>query len=205
MAQLISKAQAGLAELVIKDESRIAMQGVHVTAKYAEVTNGHYLVRIPAPSMNQSLADFPAVPGMGNGSKAESIIPAQPLKDAVKGLKKTAIPILEYIHLGETKDGMTLTTTDLETPSVRTVKPIDMQFPACDKVIPEIEKDKPTVCLSAAYLKALATYVVKHGRGNAPAIRLYIKDAESPVRMEFALEEGDYDQFGTIVLMPIRP
>ena len=137
---------------------------------------------------------------MGNGA-GELLIPAETLEKAGKGVDwKTTIPILAHLHVGENDKGeIALTSTDLEAPTVRTVPKVDAVFPDTEKVIPKAE---PTVSisLSATYLKQIAAYALKHGRRGA-ALKLNITDPDSPVRMEFRLDDG---QEATIVLMPMR-
>lgn len=199
MSRLLSRAEMDLAELVDKGCNRPALECVHVTEKHSEVTNGHYLVRIPACPMDPK--EFPAVPGIGNGA-GDILIQGQALAGAAKAVpKKSSIPILNALHIGKSEDGSVVTaSTDLESPCVRTSKPPETTFPDCDNVIPNAKEGAMQFALSSTYLKRLAAFVEKHGRGKAPAIRFMVNDDSTAVRMEFETEDGQ----ALIVLMPIR-
>lgn len=202
MSRLMNRAEMDLAGLAGSDASRFSTCGVHVTDKHSEVTNGHYLVRVPAEPMKAE--DFPVVPGMGNGGSIDAIVPTGALQSAAKAVpKKSRIPVLAALHIGVGEKGIVLTSTDLESAHVQPTQVIEGKFPDCDKVIPAESECHVKVAFSAAYLKALAAYVEKHGQGRSPAMQISIdpKHPENAARIEFNLEDG---QKGLAVLMPMR-
>ena len=161
MARLLSKTEAAVSEFAA-DETRRGLDCVHVTPEYTEATQGNYLVRVPAEPMKAE--EFPVVPGMGNGTASELLIPAGALLEASKRLKKSRIPVCNLVHVGTDPDGNpVLTTTNLDTSTpVRTMKP-DATFPVVDKVIPAPESLPIRLTVNAAYLAKLCAFAVKHG------------------------------------------
>lgn len=202
MPRLLSRAEMGLAGLTVKaDYHRPEMEHVHVTEKYSEVTNGHYLVRVSACSIEDK--DFPVVPGMGDGAATEYLIPGEVLTKAAKDVShKSSIPVLQTLHVGTTGEKTVLTSTDLDSPQVRTFQTPDAKFPPCDKVIPEDSEERLKFALSATYLKKLAAFAEKHGNERSTPIQFSVDPkAGSPVRMVFRGQDGEEI---LIVLMPTR-
>lgn len=184
-------------------EGRYNIAGVNVCPDGSvQATNGHYLITVP-PSQYPA-ADFPEVDGKGAGLTHEAIVPADAFKAAEKALpKKSHLPILACAHLGNTGPSVKITTTDLETHTVRAVTPIQAKFPDISQVIPQVTDASLHIVLNVAYLKEIIAYAAKVGSDKA--IELVIPDpsqaAEKPVMFSVGLREF---QKATIVLMPMR-
>lgn len=184
------------------DEGRYQCSGVNVKPDgTVEATNGHYAIRVPASKYPG--CDFPEVEGKGAALSGPAVIPADTMKAAEKALpRKATIPILGCAFVGNGGPNVKITTTDLETPTVRAVAPIQGRFPDLDQVTPKIGPKALHIGMSVEYLRDIAAYASKVG---AKGIELIIPDpktaGETPVVFSVSLPDT---QKATIVLMPMR-
>jgi len=206
---LLSRSSLAVSAFASKDEGRYALTGIHITAKHAEATNGHILMRVPHDDMPAE--DFPAVDKANHGKPVPDgfIMPLEAVKNALKALpRKSTIPVLTRALLtgNGAADTAVLTTTDLESSQTATIKGLGGKFPDADKVIASRES-RISVCFSATYLKSLADFAIKYGTGRG-CVKMFIQRTikDEPVsdnaRIEIDLENG-VTAYG--VLMPMRP
>lgn len=124
-------------------------------------TNGHVLL-IVTDTAPMDDADFPIVAGAefhGNPDKPV-LMPADIVTKMIKAMpKRSTLPILGAAQLARngSPDTATLASTDLQAPTVATIKPSDATFPQYDRVLVTDEKlgDHVSLCLSVDVLETL--------------------------------------------------
>jgi hypothetical protein len=196
---LLTKSELALAALASKDASRYTLQAIAVDKQETVVTNGHYLLAVEHTAQPDS--DFPAVdgavPASPNGKPI--LLTAESATAALKALpKKTPIPTLDNALLAENGK---LVTTDL-TNTQTFAGHVEGTFPNWQMVVNQDKKPKAQVVLSAQYLKLIAAYLEKHGKGeDSTPVRITVYDDSTAVRFDCRTEDG---RNILAVLMPIR-
>lgn len=184
-----------------KEEMRLQLRSVLVTAREAVATDGHMLAVISHPSEPLRDVDFPTVPGFvpddSIGPVAPVLIPSDTLERVAKSLpKKQTHTILESACFNPTTH--TIATTDLANPSVVSFTPDDRRFPDYAKVIDRDLAGRVNVLLSIPLLER-ALKIAKEGSGNGQKVAsvvLSIKDHQGAV----ILQAGR----AFILVMPLR-
>lgn len=123
------------------DESRSALNGLHITDKYTEATNGHILFRMSL-SKEANDDDFPKVKGfeIKESDKIDFIIPTDAVVQLAESLPtKTTLPILTYVQIDPAVEGgivehIRVAITDLEVEQVRRIKLVDCPYPKTDNL-----------------------------------------------------------------------
>lgn len=185
------------------DESRYVINGIFVNGKTTEATDGRILIRVPFVETPHD--EFPVVANVTH-QREQVIVPIKPLKEALAkaDANKSKLPVLNCVRVS-TRNNVSglkiqMATTDLENERLIESKPIDGNYPNIDQVIPTAE---PTlaICFSANYLKLIADYAIRHGKGDQHPVVFKFTDALSALRYEVKLEDG---RTAVGVLMPMR-
>ena len=195
-----------------KRPGRYQIMGLQVNADGSTVaTNDHMLIRVPASGLDS--ADFPAVDGAGDKPLPDAgvILPADAVKATLKSLPKMGgrsgvqIPILTAAHCAMNgSDRVKVAVTDLESPNVAAIKPIEGQFPDYKQVTPAVTPESHiTIGVDPAYLGAICDFVVRHG-GRAPILKIAFNREDGPNLPLVATFEDPECRNITIVLMPKR-
>lgn len=136
-----------LALCVSKDVTRPAFNGIHLSPRYAEATDGHVLLRVFAEGV-VGTAEYPKIEGFNGPTmpkkRGEVIVPTKAMCEAGKGIKKyRSLPILESLAIDArgADTSITMATTDMVEPKVTTSRTIEGPFPDTDKVIPGSRPD----------------------------------------------------------------
>lgn len=145
-----------------KDETRYNLNGVHIkdvggNRAQLEATNGHFALRITQSEHAPLDGEFPTVPGMGAmGTVGEGfILPIGGVEQLRKAIPKgrQSMPILaravydQGFEDSENRNGsVRFWTTDLETATAITIRPIDGEFPDISAVIPDEGIDGSIQC-----------------------------------------------------------
>lgn len=170
-----------------KDDSRLFTQSILIEPDGLIVaTNGHVLLTAKDRSPFDP-ADFPSGRGVNTnspekavlieGTAAERLIAATP--------KKTTIPILAAVRVGQDEKGPFATATDLTIPATVDLQAVDgpdaPRFPDWRRVMPKAAEDRATVkvCLGVPVLEVLikAAKAASAQRGNGPFITFEIPTA----------------------------
>ncbi len=174
---MLLKRQALLATLPATtfDDTRYALHAIQIDPKAHAYTstNGNVLLRVVDREPVKD-SEFPNVPGAPFDHDPETIlIPAPVAKQIASSLPKTVtIPVLGMAQLSANgdPDTCTIAVTDLDTPQVRTITPIDGLFPKHEAVIKAPTK-AVRLCVSTAVLKVLIKAVDAVSQG-APSARV---------------------------------
>lgn len=193
-------------------KSRPALSGVYVQADRAAATDSYTLaeVRAKAPDDAAKVEAFPIMP---NGLKARQapdpfIMPAHVADTIAKSIPKPrkggTLPILDNAAYAGTDDAGTITivTTDLETVTPVSFRPIEGPYPAYAPIIPA-KKSATTIRINAEYLmraaKMLQAFNKMEGQYlNALEINYY--GPNDALTLNAYGKEHD----ATVLIMPIR-
>jgi len=185
------------------NENRYYQNGIHVTNKYTEVTNGHYAVRVSTPKNAEKMVeDFPMLDNKKPVELEEDgcIISskfAKAVGDAIP--KNPNLPILENAVLVESAEDMVeFAVTDLDVTRFLRGRKIDRRFPDTNSVIPKGD--------GKFIISANPDYLIK-------ILQQYKKMQIKTVRFDFYAENepikitgtnADKEQECLVVLMPTK-
>lgn len=200
---LIDRAALDLIKFASEDETRHEITGLHVTPAYVEATNGHVAARLAHQGI--PVEDFPVVAGDVGGAIPEKGIVVN--RGAVERIGKAisrrgSIPVLQLVKVGVVDGGACLVATDLETPTVMTLKDEGRQFPIIDNVIPKEGSRPVKVAFQAKYLKAIAEWAIKYGNTGAVQFELSADPSEDAASIKIKTNDGRTLQ---VVLMSMKP
>lgn len=153
---LLHKRNFAVRHCASKDETRLNLCGVHVTADGRTVaTNGHLMAVVDAVEVSPE--EYPLLDGVDPGAAVGPVtIPLPAIESVVKALpKRTYMPILEHAVLAPNGGAETvvLASTDLETPQRVSAKRIE-GFPLWEQVVPS-SPERIAVTLGIPVLEAL--------------------------------------------------
>lgn len=151
---LLNKNNLPVADAASTDDTRPALQSVHVTPEYTEATDGHIFARVSLQTVFED-DDFPEVAGFEATEpdpKEEILIPASDVKSLRQALPKgkttRTLPILGHVRIDpHVKDNrISAAVTDLTSPQVRKIHAGDGPYPKdIDKIIFPDHPDKKLV------------------------------------------------------------
>lgn len=200
---LIDRAALDLIKFASEDETRCEITGLHVTPAHVEATNGHVAARLTHQGI--PVEDFPVVAGDVGGALPKNgvVVNRGAVEKIAKAISKRGrIPILQLVKVGAVDGGACLVATDLETPTVMTIKDEGRLFPIIDNVIPKEGSRPVKVAFQAKYLKAIAEWAIKHGRSGAVEIELSATPEDEAASIKVKMDDGRTLQ---VVLMPMKP
>lgn len=189
-----------LALCASKDETRPALNGIHLSPRYAEATDGHVLLRVFVEGV-VGTAEYPKIEGFSGPTmpkeRGKVIVPTKAMREAGRGIKKhRSLPILESLAIdarGADKS-ITMATTDMVNPKVTTSPTIEGPFPNTDKVIPDSRPDiriafNPHVLglVIDAAKKLGSEYIVLETHGDIGAMSCGIREGVKGPFIAFAL------------------
>lgn len=185
------------------DQTRYVINGIHYNreAGCVEATDGRQLIRVLVSTDDNG--EFPTVTGADKaGELPDCILPAGALTKALRNAPNgKSLPILQHVAVTPAPDGrVRLTTNDLDTEQSAMVKVVEGNYPKCEQVIPDWPATV-TIALSADLLGTICSYVSKHGASATHAIKIELKDSDSPIRWSCTTQGG---RTVTGVLMPVR-
>lgn len=200
---LIDRAALDLIKFASEDETRYEIAGLHVTPAHVEATNGHVAARLAHQGI--PVEDFPVVAGdVGEAIPEKGVVVNRGAVERIgKAItKRGSIPVLQLVKVGAVDGGACLVATDLETPTVMTIKDT-AQFPIIDNVIPKEGSRPIKVAFQAKYLKAIAEWAIKHSRTSSVLFELSAGDAAAndAAGLKVRLDDGRTLQ---VVLMPMK-
>lgn len=201
---MLDRAVLGLKAFAATEKMHYALNGVHLTSRFAEATDGKMLLRVP--HANFDAEGFPEVNDHSVGLNGEDFIvqPSAFEKAFAGAAKKTSRAVLQYVRAGVTEDGEkpVLSATNLEdSVSIRT-RPVEGEFPHSDTLIPDPEGALARVTLAADRLAEFCTFANRYGDndGGTRTITLELYGPDRAVRIPVPLAPGR-EAIG--VLMPI--
>jgi hypothetical protein len=195
---LLSHASLEVTAFACKDQSRYGLNGLHITDKYVEATEGHILLRLYHEGADSD--DFPITPGEKFQNGLNCVLPVNDIKKVVIP-KKVSLPILKNACLSKEDGAILVSTTDLS--SIQTIKmrPVDAEYPDTDQFLKEPEGGI-TFAVNAKFLKILTDYLNKvEKEREVTQIVFHVVGPSSPIRFSFELSNG---QRGEGALMPMR-
>lgn len=197
---LLNKNNLNIWKFCSKDDSRYSLRAMLVTKHETVATDGHRLVRVTVPKMNESL--FPTVPDF----KADEIdgsllLHADVAKEIAASIPKgeQTIPILSTAKLGQDKGGARAVTTDLDLQHLIEGRKVEGEFPKWEGTIPT-KKPSFEVCVNPVLLAELAQFAAKFS--DSAVLRVQFFGPEQPIR--FDAEDRLSGQGMTAVLMPVK-
>jgi hypothetical protein len=194
---LLNKHNLNIHKFCATEESRYTLRAILVTKKETVATDGHRLIRVTVPEMNDSL--FPSVPEFkADDIDGRILLHADAAKASIPKGKQT-IPVLSTAKLGQEDGSARAVTTDLDLQHIVQGRKVEGEFPKWEAVIPT-KKPAFEVCLQAPYLKELAEFAEKFSESGIIRVRFY--GPEQPVR--FDCQDMGSGQGMTAVIMPIR-
>lgn len=207
---LINKLNTEAAKFVSTDQSRPALNAVHITEKYIEATDGHIIVRIDLPKASES--DFPTIPGFepSKNSLAGTLVESGAFArlgkriPSRKSKELEALPILKNARLAMNGDNSVKAgTTDLECPIVSELPIIEGPYPNTDKIVFEDNGDPViAIAFNASNLRDVCDLCLKAAN---PRTHQVIFKFYSPFQgAEFSTHNPDTDQNVRGIIMPLR-
>jgi len=146
---LLNKQTLDIADICSRDETRPALNGLRVTRKFVEATDGHKLVRVTLPAQNDE--DYPKIKGfkpLKRSKNTEVIIDRSHVTDIKKSIPKLKAwhhpPILAHaqIDFHGANSSVRVATTDLDKSNITEYRTIEGPFPNTERSIP---KTKPKI------------------------------------------------------------
>lgn len=174
--------------------------GIRITSNFTEVTNGHYLFRIPTPDVNKD--DLPMCNEILVEKKVNFVITSEAAQDIEKNIPKSFMPILENAWLVESEDKETVSfvMTNLDAKKKISSRPLNVCFPDTDSVWPKgpavVEID-----FDLDYMIKLCQQFAKSDNRQVKILRLKIYGASSAMVLE---STKDDEQKPKALLMPCK-
>jgi hypothetical protein len=220
MSVFLNRANLASVQLASKDASRVHLHGLHVTPDETVATNGHALIRVKLPSVDdESATEFTRIAGeSANGAGFSPVtLPAKAVEAAAKRMPNRPQGALQGIsRLSTEGTHATLVTTDGEstTPSKFELDECDM-FVDYESVLP---KDEPTLSIGlnagllATVFKVLAQITAVRGTQKLQPVKCDVfTDSDengkprTPVTRALRLTcETASGQEVTVIVMPCR-
>ena len=196
---LLSQASLEVTAFACKDQSRYGLNGLHITDKFVEATEGHILLRLYHEEVDPD--NFPDTPGEYFQSGLNCVLPAEDLKKVAVPKKVGSFPILKNACLTQDNGAILVSTTDLSSMQTVKIRPLETEYPDTDQFLKEPEGGI-TFAVDAKLLKILTDYLNKvEKERDVISIVFHVVDPGSPIRFSFELSNG---QRGEGVLMPMR-
>jgi len=196
---LLSHASLEVTAFACKDQSRYGLNGLHITDKYVEVTEGHILLRLYHEEVDSD--EFPDTPGQYFQNGVDCVLPSEDVKKVVIPKKVGNLPILKNACLTQENGAILVSTTDLSIMQTNKIRPIEIEYPDTDQFLKEPEGGI-TFAVDAKLLKILTDYLNKvEKEKDVVKVVFNVVDPGSPIRFSFELSNG---QRGEGALMPMR-
>jgi len=167
---IINKHNLNVVKAASKDETRPALNSLHVTPEYTEATDGHVLIRTEIPKLK--LSDYPECEDSLTGRTKSYTVPVPDVVTAAKNMKKSTLPILDMTARIACKGKkVQILSTNLDT--VQSISSTNMEkgetgnpYPDTDQVFPAADREKITIRLDVAVLTILIDYLKTAGKGK---------------------------------------
>lgn len=219
--RLYRRKQLEIFKLAGKDETRIALQGIHIDRDTTTVTDGHKLISVT--SQPQPQEDWPANGIAWQKHSKPFVLPKELVEQAIKNLPKgsrfNSNKIIDNVAIGHKEEGeIVCQTTDLQnTNNIEgmAINPEEHRYPDFKQVIPDYEDSENYACISvnAHYLEEISKLFKKYSDTNC-AIKLYIRKKYTPLNDKDKKKPEDFsmvitaidsdDTKGLAVIMPLN-
>lgn len=189
-AVLIDRAN-DVSEFASKDARRFVLNGVYMNGKGTEATDGRVAIRVPYVAIDP--VEFPQIANLPEEREC-AIVPTKAFKEAIATIPKgMALPVLECMRVSTRKDGPNvmaqMATTDLDRSRVIEAKTVDGNYPNIDQVLAKNKDPKLRICISAAILKQVADYTLKHCDKNI-GVQFEFQDEFCSIHFSMVLDDG---------------
>lgn len=162
-----------------KNETRYNLNGVHIkdvggNCAQIQATNGHFALRITQSKDGPLDEEFPVVPGLEKmGTVGEGfILPMSGVDQLLKTIpkaSKVSMPVIAHAVYDQgfedsehSNSNVRFWTTDLETATPITMRPIDGDYPDVSAVIPDEGIDGSIQCtVNATYLRSICQAAIE--------------------------------------------
>lgn len=151
--KLLNKHNLAVRFATAKEESRYTLRAILATENETVATDGHIMCRVSLPKTDAK--NFPTIEGFTPNGFTRGLIPVDAAKDIESAIPKSKhMPILNHAaisseHIGE-REVLKIATTDLDTPKLLTVRPVEGTFPNWQNVWPKDKAPGDSKPLSSA-------------------------------------------------------
>jgi len=194
-----------LLNYVALDDTRPVLAGIFVDPEnnVAVAANGTDLLVMPLIELNDE--NYPGTPGAGDTNIESVILPASPIKEAIKSIPTKAakyLSALNHVKVSRANGKVILTTTDAEVARDVAVTPITGTYPKYKELSPQYQPVGNEVSVTTMAVTSLEAILKTAKLVGAQCIRLQFKDSDSVIRIDFS--RGGETNKGTIALaMPM--
>ena len=200
---LLNKFNFLVTDFLSQNESRYTLNGVNVSTKGTEATDGHVAVRISLPDQKGSV-NYPSI---RNFTPEHSPKPFLIPRDTAKRLR-SAIPkdknikILNHVAVGQGDEfTLELAVTDLNKTQVFQPHKMNGKFPDVDSVFALAEKDAQfEIAVNPDYLMRICRAAKSFTKNRFPAILLRFSSATGALGLYAKNDEG---QTMSALVMPM--
>lgn len=197
---LLNKASFATLHAVSDEETRYTLKAIHITETHTEATDGHILVRVSHPEVNES--NFPVVEGMppSNGAWKPALLDKATAVAVKKALpRERSMVILNHAQVRANGEGLAIAVTDLDRPQVFKPRPSTGNFPNTETFLLKPCEPQAVFTFNPDLLAALLKSAKEFGAGGNTTVKLTVYGPDKAVRLE---ARNDENQTWEALLMP---
>ena len=204
---IINKTQLNAIKFASPDENRANLNALRIMPEQnaVEATSGHFMVRVTTLSP-LPVEDFPDTGRSITPIKKEVLIPKDAIEKVIKNFPKTDkfMPILNNVFIGENKEKVEFTSTDLETSQTIGTRQVAGKFPSTERVWEPARKNSIKICFNASLMRQICDFMQIAMKGNPDLPVTLAFDENAPNESAFYLTcESDENKIEAC-LMPVR-